>query len=66
LALALLPYADSARSAGTGVDLDSRCIAVAILARESLTLHMNTAIPSHEQIATICEIIVLSFALSSR
>jgi len=42
---------------------ESRCIAVAILASESLTLHMNSAIPIHEQTATIPENIVspLSF-----
>ena len=39
-------------------------MAVAILASESLTLHMNNAIPIHEQTVTISEIIVVSFVVS--
>jgi hypothetical protein len=65
LGLAILRYANFARSVGTVVELDSGCIAAAILASESLTLHMNNAIPTHEMTATISENIARSFALSS-
>jgi hypothetical protein len=63
--LANLAYANFARSVGTEVELESGCIFAAILASESLTLHRNNAIPTHETTATISENIAISFVLSS-
>jgi hypothetical protein len=56
----LLAYSRFSRSAGTGVEIDSRCSAAAIFASESETLHRKHAIPTQETIATIVENTALS------